>query len=154
MTELFITILNMSLTASYVALAIILIRLLLKKAPKIFSYALWGILLFRLICPFSFESSLSLIHSKSNAIPKDIIYTQNPAINTGVETLDKVVNTTIQNSIPSVRPEDSVNPMGVILWIGSNIWVIGMIIMLFYGVLSYIKLKHRLVTATLIKQYI
>ena len=151
MTELFITILNMSLTASYVALAIILIRLLLKKAPKIFSYVLWGILLFRLICPFSFESSLSLIHSKSNAIPKDIIYTQNPSINTGVETLDKVVNTTIQNSLPSVRPEYSFNPMGVILWIGSNIWIIGMIIMLFYGVLSYIKLKHRLVTATLIK---
>lgn len=151
MTELFITILNMSLTASYVALAIILIRLLLKKAPKIFSYALWGILLFRLICPFSFESSLSLIHSKFNAIPKDIIYTQNPAINTGVETLDKVVNTTIQNSLPSVRPEYSFNPMGVILWIGSNIWIIGMIIMLFYGVLSYIKLKHRLATATLIE---
>ncbi|QQY80293.1 BlaR1 peptidase M56 [Keratinibaculum paraultunense] len=104
----------MSLTASYVALVIILIRLLLKKAPKIFSYALWGVLLFRLICPFSFGSSLSLIHSKSNAIPKDIIYTQNPAINTGVETLDKVVNATIQNSLPSVRPEYSFNP---IIWL-------------------------------------
>ncbi|MGF7143264.1 beta-lactamase regulating signal transducer with metallopeptidase domain [Anaerotaenia torta] len=59
--ELFTTVLNMSITASYVAAGIILVRILLKKAPKIFSYAIWAVLLFRLICPFSFSTSFSFL---------------------------------------------------------------------------------------------
>jgi beta-lactamase regulating signal transducer with metallopeptidase domain len=61
MSELFLTVLNMSLTASYVIIFVIFIRLLLKRAPKVISYALWGIVAFRLIIPFSFESMFSLM---------------------------------------------------------------------------------------------
>ncbi|OPX85840.1 MAG: BlaR1 peptidase M56 [Pelotomaculum sp. PtaB.Bin104] len=57
----FISILNMSITASYAAIAIIIARLMVKKAPKVFSYVLWSVLLFRLICPFSFSSAFSLL---------------------------------------------------------------------------------------------
>lgn len=79
--DVFIAILNMSITASYVAIATIIARLLLKKAPKVFSYALWSVVLFRLICPFSFSTSISLlgfIHPVQNStsstqyIPQDI----------------------------------------------------------------------------------
>jgi beta-lactamase regulating signal transducer with metallopeptidase domain len=58
MSELFLTVLNMSLTASYVILIVIPVRLLLKKAPKAVSYALWSVVAFRLTIPFSFESIL------------------------------------------------------------------------------------------------
>lgn len=61
-TNLFIIIVNMSITASYVAVGVILVRLLLKKAPKIYSYVLWAPVLFRLVCPFSFNSKFSLLN--------------------------------------------------------------------------------------------
>jgi hypothetical protein len=60
MKSLFLTILDMSLTASYTVVAVMVVRLLLRKSPKVFSYALWGIVFFRLLCPFSLESPLSL----------------------------------------------------------------------------------------------
>ena len=59
--SLFIQVLNMSLTGSLMILAVLLVRLLLRKAPKIFSYALWIVVLFRLLCPVSFESGFSLL---------------------------------------------------------------------------------------------
>ena len=80
MTTIFITVLNMSITASIVALAVMLVRIPLKKAPKIFSYALWGVVMFRLIFPFSFESIFSLMHTPTNIIPRDIVASQNPGV--------------------------------------------------------------------------
>ena len=56
--RVFLQILNMSITAGIIILVVLLVRVLLKKAPKIFSYALWGIVLFRLLCPISFSSSV------------------------------------------------------------------------------------------------
>lgn len=63
MEMLFLKILNMSLTASYVIIAVLLIRLLLKRAPKKYSYLLWAIVLFRLVCPVSISSELSLFNA-------------------------------------------------------------------------------------------
>lgn len=81
--------LNMSLTASVVIVLVLLLRLLLKKAPKVISYALWGIVLFRLICPVSIESSFSLfglldtpvaesgtMASRIEYVPNDIVHTE------------------------------------------------------------------------------
>ena len=64
--NLFIDVLNMSLTASYVILFVLACRLLLKKVPKIFSYSLWTVVLFRLICPFSFSSAFSFLKIPSS----------------------------------------------------------------------------------------
>ena len=67
MDAIFLQVLNMSLTASYVILFVLGARLFLKKVPKVFSYALWSVVLFRLVCPFSFEGLfLSLIHISFN----------------------------------------------------------------------------------------
>ena len=148
------TLLNMSLTASYVALAVIIVRFFLKKAPKIFSYALWTVVLFRLLCPFTFESHISLMPVNKESIPVNIVFEENPAIDTGISFIDNTVNNSIQSSLPPVNPVASVNPIGVIIEFGSIIWIVGMIILLIYGVVSYLKLKNKLSIATLVNDNI
>ena len=108
MSELFLTVLNMSLTASYVIIFVMLIRLLLKRAPKFISYALWGVVAFRLIIPFSFESIFSLMPTNTNTvpIPHDIIYQKSPQINSGIEVVDSFVS----QSLPIPTVGASVNP--------------------------------------------
>ena len=71
MTDLFLKIINMSISASWLVLAVLLLRLVLKKAPKWVNVLLWGIVAVRLLCPFSFESALSLIPS-AETIPMNI----------------------------------------------------------------------------------
>lgn len=154
MTEVFIKVLNMSITASYVALAVMLVRLLFKKAPKIFSYILWSVVLFRLICPFSFESVYSLIPDNTNIVQQNIVDVQNPSINSGVGTIDNAVNSTIQNSLPPVERGASYNPMDLVIWAASNLWILGVILLLSYGIFTYLRLKKRLLTATLVQDNI
>ena len=154
MSSLFLTVLNMSLTASFAALAVMSARLLFKKLPKIFSYALWAVVLFRLICPFSFESALSLIPNNTESIPQEIVFTQNPSINTGIKMIDNIVNKSLETSLPPVNHVASVNSMGVITEIGALIWMLGIIALLCYGVTTYFKLKLRLSTATLVRDII
>ncbi len=144
------TVLNMSITASYVAIAIIIARLFLYKAPKIFSYALWVVLLFRLLCPFTFESTVSLIPVNSQPIPQDIIYVENPIIETGINIIDNRINTSIHNSLPPVNQAVSVNPMGGIMEIGSTVWIIGVLFLLIYGIITFFKLKNKLLISTLV----
>ena len=152
MTQVFITVLNMSIIASYVAIFVVVARLLLKKTPKVFSYGLWAIVFFRMVCPFSFENIFSLLPKSTNAIPQNIIYLQNPRINSGNTILNGVVNSTIKSALPPVRLEDSVNPIGIILEFGAYIWCLGIIILLTYSLFSYFRLKSRLSTATLVDQ--
>jgi len=106
MTKLLIAILNMSITASVVASAVMLLRIPLKKAPKIFSYALWGVVLFRLICPFSIDSAFSFLPTSTSAIPQDIVYPQSPAIQTGTQLVDTPINAAINNALPPASPSN------------------------------------------------
>jgi len=152
MSELFLTVLNMSLTASYVILFVIIVRLLLKKAPKVISYALWSVVAFRLIIPFSVESMFSLMPRKTNAvlIPNDIIYQQNPKINSGIKAVDSFVN----NSLPVPAIEASVNPLQIYVEIGAYIWLLGMAALLVYGFVSGLVLKRQLKGAKLMEKNI
>lgn len=152
MSELFLTVLNMSFTASYVILFVILIRLLLKKAPKVISYALWGVVAFRLIIPFSFESIFSLMPRNTNTvpIPYDIIYQQSPQINSGIEVVDSFVS----QSLPAPTVGASVNPLQIYTEIGAYIWVLGIIALLVYSPVSILILKRQLKSARLIEKNI
>jgi bla regulator protein BlaR1 len=150
---LFITVLNMSLTASYVALVVIIIRMLLGKSPKIFSYVIWAVVWFRLVCPVSFESPLSLVPIKS-PIPYDITTSTNPMVRFGLRSVDNVLNQSIKSSVPTVNPAASVNPMGVVMEIAAVIWLLGIAVILCYSIVSYFRLKIRLSTATLFKDNI
>ena len=152
MGELFLTVLNMSLTASYVILFVIIIRLLIKKAPKFISYALWGVVAFRLIFPFSFESIFSLLPHNTNVVPitHDIIYQQSPRINSGIEVIDSIVS----ESLPPSTIGASVNPIQIYMEIGGYIWVFGIVALLIYSVVSVLKLERQLKSAQLIEKNI
>jgi len=153
MTTLFIAVLNMSITASIVAMAVMLTRIPLRKAPKLFSYALWSAVLFRLVFPFSFESVFSLMPASSNAIPQDIITSQSPAIHTGVPFVDLPMNAAMYNAFPRTIYE-SVNPIHVFLEISGYVWLVGFIALLLYAVIGYVRLKRRVYFATLIRDNI
>ena len=152
MRELFLSILNMSLTASYIIIFVILIRLSLKKAPKVISYALWGVVAFRLIIPFSFESIFSLLPRDINtvAIPQDIVYQQNPQINSGIESANAFINGML--SAPTIGA--SVNSLQIYIQIGTYIWVLGMMALLVYSLVSILLLRRQLKNAQLAEQNI
>ncbi|MDD2235045.1 MAG: M56 family metallopeptidase [Desulfitobacteriaceae bacterium] len=138
--NLFLQILNMSYTASIVILVVLGARLLLKIAPKIFSYALWSVVLFRLICPFSFESMFSLLPAITYPISQEIVYADIPAIDTGISAINQIVN----SSLPAATPYASVNPLQILVFIGSVIWILGIAILLIYSMISLVKLRKRL----------
>ncbi len=156
MSDLFIYVLNMSIIASYVGLIVIVVRFALKKfhMPNIIPYVLWGVVLFRLICPISFESTFSLIPVNTDTVPYDIVYSQNPSISTGSNIVDNSINQSIQVFSTPVDQTISVNPLGVFMEIAATIWVLGIIGFIIYGVVSYSRLKIRLSTAILVEENI
>ena len=141
MSALFLKILNLSINASWLILAVIAARLLLKKAPKWIICLLWGLVAIRLLCPFSLESVLSLVPSRE-VVPENIEIVQNPHIESGVRIIDNTVNPVIEKSF-SPEITSSVNPMQVVVYVASVIWLVGMTIMLLYALISFILLKRK-----------
>lgn len=148
MSDIFLQIVNMSITASYIALAVILLRFLLKKAPKWIMGILWGFVALRLVFPFSVESVFSLIPS-AKPIPNDILTSDTPTINSGISILNNNVNSVLQGSL-SPNIGDSVNPLQIITFIAAIIWVLGVTAMLIYTVISYFRVKKQVKEAVLI----
>ena len=112
MNELFLKIINMSISASWLILAVLILRLVLKKAPKWVNVLLWGIVAVRLICPLSFESALSLIPS-SETIPLDIEMAAKPTIDSGVPAINSVVNPVLSSFAPPQHVLTSANPLQI-----------------------------------------
>ena len=152
MESLFLTVLNMSLAASYVIAAVLLLRLLLKKAPRRYSYALWSAAAFRLCCPVSFSAGFSLfglldLTQKGAAldfVPENLGLMAQPAIHTGMAT----VNMLLADALPAATPTNSVNPMQIWIFAGMCVWLAGVGSMALYGIISYLRLHRRLRTAT------
>ena len=142
MSAVFLKVLNMSMTASWLILAVVLTRLILKKAPKWIPCLLWGLVAIRLICPFSFESVLSLIPS-SETIPANIALQPEPAINSGITIVNEAVNPVVAESF-TPAPTDSANPLQIVIPVAEIIWIAGIVIMLGYALISYLKLKKSL----------
>lgn len=154
MEKAFLTLLNMSITASYVILFVLLVRIPLKKAPRIFSYGLWSVVLFRLVCPFSFSSALSFFGffktSSMEHIPANLGYMPKPQGNVGVDALDNLIN----SSLPSTAPTASADKVEIIIFILSLLWIAGVIGLLIYYGISYIRLQRKVSTAILISDNI
>jgi len=141
MTTVFIKLLNMSIAASWLVLAVILLRIILKNAPKWIRCILWGLVAVRLICPISIESIFSLLPS-AETIPQDIMYVERPTIHTGVMAINRAVNPYISVSMaPGIG--DSVNPMQVVMSAAALIWGVGMAGMFVYAVVSFLKIKNK-----------
>ena len=146
MSEVFLEIFNMSISASYLIAAVVLLRLGLKKAPKWISVALFAVVAVRLVCPFSIESVLSLIPSAQTISP-DIMTSPAPEINSGIPVIDNALNPVISDTLKPAFG-DSVNPMQIIVFVASVIWLVGVISLTLYAGISYLRIKRRVITAT------
>ena len=167
MSAFFLTILNMSISASWIVLAVLILRLLLKKAPKWITVLLWGIVAIRLICPFTIESALSLIPSKETINP-GIMEEQGPVVQPDFPVIDGVENPGIigggspviggnpvtgEPVTPAPDPTP-VNPVQTVITVSSYVWLVGIAGMLAYTVISYFRVKARIGTAVRLREHI
>ena len=152
MNELFLKIINMSISASWLVLAVLLLRFVLKKAPKWVNVLLWGIVAVRLAFPFSIESALSLIPS-AETIPPNIGMNTTPTINSGINAINNAVNPIISQSNTPMAGA-SVNPLQITIGIFEYIWIFGMIALALYTAISYWRLHRKVDTAVRYKDNI
>ena len=153
MSEVFLNIVNMSISASWLVLAVLLLRLVLKKAPKWVNVLLWGLVAIRLILPFSIESALSLIPS-TEAIPERVITdlvvavpTETPRFDVpNQDQTDAPVRDEIddQDTVDVASPEKPGIPAVTVL---TTVWAAGVGAMLIYTAFSYLLLRRRVATA-------
>lgn len=139
MEHAFIRLVNMSLTAGYLVLAVILLRLLLRKAPRWISCVLWAFVAVRLVCPFSAESVLSLI-PQAEVIPDGILTAAEPGINSGIPIVNQSINPIITD-VFAPDPAASANPLQICAAIAAVVWLVGVVLMLAYAALSYLRLR-------------
>ncbi len=144
MDVIFLKIIDMSITASYVILFVMVIRLMLRRAPKVFSYALWAAVLFRLVVPFSFESVFSLVPLEAAPAPVNIAHVGNSQIQSGIAVVDQTVN----RFLPAPEVGASVDPMQLWISLGTSIWLAGMATLLIYSLITSLRLCRKLKSAT------
>ena len=142
MNRIFLSILNMSLTGSVVIGVVLLARLFLKRAPKIYSYALWAVVLFRLLCPLSITAGLSVL--------KPIPVTTTPGISTVVYPpiqeayrFDRVV-AAVQPEPKPTPVEEQMDEAPSPMEIAAYIWLGGAAMMAAYSAAQYLILRRRL----------
>ncbi len=152
MSQVFLHIVNISISASVVIVAVLVLRSLLKKAPKWTAVLLWSIVAIRLICPFSFESAFSLIPSAETVSPSIITDTE-PKISTGFPTLNSAVNPIISSSF-SPAQEGGTEKLQILITVLTAVWIAGIIAFAVYTFISYIKVKRNIGTAVLFKDNI
>ncbi len=152
MTALFLKLFNQSVAASWLILAVLCLRLLLKKAPKRFSVLLWGLVAVRALCPFSLQSALSLL-PRAQPVGLEIMMSPAPQIESGVAAINNVVNPVLAGSF-TLSPVASANPLQIWLPILAALWLTGAAGMALYAVFSYARLCRRVRTAVLLRDNI
>lgn len=152
MTTIFTTILNMSLTASYCIAAVVLLRLLLKKQPKLLSYLLWSVVLFRLLCPVTISSSFSLLRMNTNMISQENLADRRTA-DAAVWQEDAgalLQDTGNQNAKTDTLAAAAQAERGTgsrtqtLLAAGAWVWFAGMVLLIAYGICSAYRLRRFL----------
>ena len=142
MAAVFLKLLNLSISASWLVLAVLVLRLVSKRSPKWMNVLLWGIVALRLMLPFSIESALSLIPSAETVSPAAVQFAPAPTITSGVSVIDNAVNPSLSEHFSAV-PTASVNPLYVWTEIAGWVWLIGLGAMLLYALASYLRLRRR-----------
>ena len=142
MAAVFLKLLNLSISASWLVLAVLVLRLVSKRSPKWMNVLLWGIVALRLVLPFSVESALSLIPSAETVSPAVVQFDPAPTITSGVEFIDNAVNPSLSESF-AAAPLASVNPLYVWTYLAGWVWLIGLGVMLLYALVSYLRLRRR-----------
>ena len=142
MAAVFLKLLNLSISASWLVLAVLVLRLISKRSPKWMNVLLWGIVALRLVLPFSIESALSLIPSAETVSPAVVQFAPAPTITSDVSVIDNAVNPSLSEHFSAV-PTASVNPLYVWTEIAGWVWLIGLGAMLLYALVSYLRLRRR-----------
>ena len=145
MTDVFLGFLNRSLVAAVLILAVLIIRLVFKRAPKWLLCALWALAAVRLVCPFSIESVLSLVPSAEPVQP-ELIVSAHPAIASGIPAVDAIVNPPLAAAF-TPSPVQSANPLQIWTFIAACIWLLGIAVLLLYAAISALRLRLRVRTA-------
>ena len=154
--ELLPIVFNMSVTASVVIVFVLLARLLLKKAPKIFSYALWAVVLFRLLCPVSITTGFSLLglfdapvtetttHTTAvEYIPQDVVHTPAPEVKLPVPGVNQSVN----EALPQGDEQTAADPLEAPVALATLAWLAGIGVLAVYSVVSLLRLRRKLIGA-------
>ena len=149
MSELFLKIVNMSISASWAVVAVLALRFCLKKAPKWVNVLLWGIVAMRMVFPFSIESVLSLIPSAETISPT-IMMEQSPSVQTGVPALNHVINPVISGSF-TPAPGASANPLQIWIPVLAGIWLFGIATLFLYSAVSYWRLRRKVCEAVILR---
>ena len=152
MDDVFLKLVNLSISASWLILAVLVLRVVLKKAPKWVMPLLWGVVALRLVCLFSIESALSLIPS-AETIPSEIVTETREPVLYEQATLDIVTNPTLP-SAAEVPVGVSRQQAQVDFNIYSVLWLAGMAALLVHALVSAGKLKRKLATAILLRDNI
>ena len=152
MSELFLKIVNMSISASWVVVAVLALRFCLKKAPKWVNVLLWGIVAARMVFPFSIESVLSLIPSAETISPT-VMMEQTPSVQTGVPALNHVINPVISGSF-TPAPGASANPLQIWIPVLAGIWLFGIVALFLYSAVSYCRLRRKVCEAVILRDNI
>ena len=153
MAAVFLKLLNLSISASWLVLAVLVLRLISKRSPKWVNVLLWGIVALRLVLPFSIESALSLIPSAETVSPTAVQFAPAPTITSGVSVIDNAVNPSLSEHFAAV-PTASVNPLYVWAYLAGWVWLIGLGAMLLYALASYLRLRRRVSVSLLIQDHI
>ncbi|MCM1538123.1 MAG: M56 family metallopeptidase [bacterium] len=145
MQRFFLELLNRAICAGWLVPVILLVRLVLKKMPKWMRCLLWGMVAVRLIVPIQIESDVSLIPGVQTVSP-DVMYAKEPEIHTGIGVLDTTVNPAFSGHF-APEPENSVNPVQVLITVAAWVWLSGALLLFFYAALSYVRLRLHVRTA-------
>lgn len=146
MTELFLKLLNMSISASWLVAVVLLLRQLLKRTPKWITCVLWSIVALRLVFPFFAESPLSLIPS-AEVIPQNIVTSQTPAIHSGIPAVNSVINPVVTQR---VMEQETI--LAKALAVAAAVWAVGAAVMILYGVFSWLLLRYRVKASVLLRE--
>ena len=165
MANVFSEIVNMSVSACWIILIVMLLRIVFRKAPKWVNCLLWGIAGWRLVMPFSFESAVSLVPFPE-LVSDEVLQAYSGADVSGAEILKHVGNNQVNYNLGLGRdglsflemssPDgaDVVNPLLLNTYIGGIIWLIGIGVLLLYTLISFIRLKRKIGTAVLLRDNI
>ena len=141
MTDLFLKVLNLSYSAIWVVLAVVLARLLLKKAPSRLICLLWALVALRLVFG-GIEAPFSLLPS-TELIPPESLFDQSPTIHSGISGIDNAVNPIYSESLRPT-PGASVNPLQVWLAVAANLWLLGMTAMALWAGISVYRVRKQI----------
>ena len=140
MDKIFLQLLNMSAAAGWLVLAVMVLRLFMKKAPRWLTCVLWGMVAVRLLCPFFLESPLSLIPSPRLLDPYEVRYGEHLAVTTGIPAVNGMVNPVLSETL-SPAAKAGANPLHVWITFAGVLWFLGFTALLLHSLISFLRIR-------------